>query len=66
MNKKYAQLALFLASTILFTACSVKQPTVVVPKISDIAELSTTANNNFIDQNKASKDFFQKFFIPWN
>ena len=64
MNKKYAQLALFLASMILFTACSVKQP-IIVPKHSDIAELSTTANNNFIDQNKASLDFFKKYFIPW-
>ena len=66
MNKKYAQLLLFLATTLLFTACSVKEPAIVVPQTSDITELSKTANDNFIDQNKASKDFFQKYFIPWN
>ena len=66
MNKKYAQLLLFLATTLLFTACSVKEPSIVVPQTSDITELSKTANDNFIDQNKASKDFFQKYFIPWN
>ena len=57
MNKKYAQLLLFLATTLLFTACSVKEPAIVVPQTSDITELSKTANDNFIDQNKASKDF---------
>jgi hypothetical protein len=66
MNKKYAQLLLFLATALLFTACSIKESAIVVPKTSDIAELSKTANDNFIDQNKASKDFFQKYFIPWN
>ena len=65
MNKKYTQLVLFLATTLLFTACSVKEP-IIVPKTSDIIELSKTANDNFIDQNRASKDFFQKYFIPWN
>ncbi len=64
MNKKYIQLVLFLASAILFTACSVKEP-LVVPKTSDIEILAKTANDNFINQNKASEDFFKKYFIPW-
>ena len=66
MNKKYKQILLFVATTLLFTACSVKDPSLVIPKTSDIVELSKTANDNFIDQNEASKDFFQKFFIPWD
>ena len=61
MNKKYIQLVLFLASAILFTACSVKEPIVAVPKTSDIEILAKTANDNFINQNKASEDFFKKY-----
>ena len=65
MQKIFKQLSLICLSAILFTACSVKEP-IIVPKTSDIIELSKTANDNFIDQNRASKDFFQKYFIPWN
>jgi hypothetical protein len=65
MNKKFTQLLLFLVTAILFTACSIKEP-IVIPKSSDISELSKTANDNFIDQNKATNDFFEKYFIPWN
>ncbi|MDZ7819484.1 MAG: SH3 domain-containing protein [Aliarcobacter sp.] len=66
MNKKYSQLLIFLATTLLFTACSVKEPAIVIPKTSDITELAKTANDNFIDQEKATKDFFKKYFKPWN
>ena len=64
MNKKYVQLVLILASTLLFTACSVKEP-IIALKNSDIEVLAKTANDGFIDQNKASEDFFKKHFIPW-
>lgn len=64
MSKKYIHLMLILASTILFTACSVKKPK-VIPQNSDIEQLAITANDQFIDQKKASEDFFEKYFIPW-
>ena len=66
MQKIFKQLSLICLSAILFTACSVKEPSIEQPKSSDIVELSKTANDNFINQNEASRDFFQKYFIPWN
>lgn len=65
MKKIFNQLILICLSTILFTACSIKEP-IVIPQTSDLTELSKTAKDDFIDQNKASKDFFEKYFIPWN
>ncbi len=66
MIKTYQQLLLFLATTLLFTACSVKAPTPTPIKNSDIEVLATTANDNAIDSTTASKDFFDRYFKPWN
>ncbi|MDD2896000.1 MAG: SH3 domain-containing protein [Aliarcobacter sp.] len=66
MIKKYQQLLLFLATTLLFTACSVKEPSFEPIKDNDIKVLATTANDNAIDSAKASKDFFERYFKPWN
>jgi hypothetical protein len=65
MKKIFKQLLLICLATVLFTACSIKEP-IVIPQTSDLAVLSETAKDNFIDQNKASKAFFDKYFIPWN
>lgn len=66
MIKTYQQLLLFLATTLLFTACSVKAPAPTPIKNSDIEVLATTANDNAIDSTTASKDFFDRYFKPWN
>lgn len=66
MLKKYQQILLILASTLLFTACSVKQPAPIPIKNSDIDVLASTANDNVIDSTTVSKDFFEKYFKPWN
>ena len=67
MQKIFKQLCLICLSAILFTACAVKEPsTIIQPKANDIIELSKTADDNFINQNEASRDFFEKYFITWN
>ena len=66
MIKSFKQLSLILLSTFLFTACSIKEPTAVIPKTDDLTELSKTANDDFLDQEKATKDYFDKYFKPWN
>lgn len=68
MIQIYKQLLLLLTTTLLFTACSTKEPSITVSPIknSDIEVLATTANDNAIDSTKASKDFFEKYFKPWN
>ncbi len=68
MLKIYKQILIFLAITLLFAACSVKEPIIEQPqpKISDLELLATTANDDSIDSQKASKDFFDKYFKPWS
>lgn len=68
MIKNLKNLTLVALSTLLFTACSIKEPTtsVVAPKNQDIVELSKKANDDFINQNKATKDYFDKYFRPWS
>jgi hypothetical protein len=68
MIKTYKKLLLILASTLLFTACSTKDVTIesTQAKISDIELLASTANDDSIDSQKASKDFFDKYFKPWS
>ena len=69
MFKIYKQILIFLGTTLLFTACSVKEAKLVEPtqiKTSDIELLATTANDDSIDSQKASKDFFDKYFKPWS
>lgn len=64
MIKSFKQLSLILISTLLFTACSMKEP--VSPKKDDLIELSKSANDYFINQNEATNDYFNKYFRPWN
>ena len=66
MIKSFKQLSLILLSTFLFTACSIKEPTAIIPKTDDLTELSKTANDDFLNQEKATKDYFDKYFKPWN
>ncbi len=68
MFKNYRQILIFLSATLLFTACSIKEPIIEQPqpKISDLELLATTANDDSIDSQKASKDFFDKYFKPWS
>lgn len=69
MFKIYKQILIFLGATLLFTACSVKEAKLIEPtqiKTSDIELLATTANDDSIDSQKASKDFFDKYFKPWS
>ena len=66
MIKSYKQILLILASALVFTACSIKEPTIIIPKTDDLSELSKTANDDFLDQEKATKDYFDKYFKPWN
>ena len=65
MSKSYSQILLILVITLLFSACSVKEPVLQV-KNSDIEVLATTANDNSFNSTEVSKDFFNKYFKPWN
>ena len=65
MIKNLKNLTLVALSTLLFTACSIKEP-IVIPKNQDIVELSNKADDDFINQNKATKDYFDKYFRPWS
>ncbi|QKF67022.1 NlpC/P60 family lipoprotein (SH3b1, SH3b2 type SH3 domains) [Arcobacter venerupis] len=62
---KYKQLLLLLASIILFTACSIKEP-IIQANNNDINNLAKQAKDDFMDQNKAANDYFSKYFKPWN
>jgi len=52
---------LLLLPLFLFTACSIKEPesTIITPQNDGLIELSKQANDKFIDQNNATKEFFQ-------
>ncbi len=56
---------LLLSTTLLFTACSVKEPIVKV-ETDDLNNTTKYANNNFMNQNKETNDYIKKYFIPWN
>jgi hypothetical protein len=62
---KYKQLLLLLASMMLFTACSIKEP-IIQANNSDINNLAKQAKDDFMDQNKAANDYFSKYFKPWS
>ncbi|MDD3054873.1 MAG: SH3 domain-containing protein [Aliarcobacter sp.] len=66
MSKSYKQILLILVITLLFSACSVKGPVLSQVKNSDIEVLATTANDNSFNSTEVSKDFFNKYFKPWN
>ena len=59
---------LLLLPLFLFTACSIKEPesTIITPQNDGLIELSKQANDKFIDQNNATKEFFSKYFKPWD
>jgi hypothetical protein len=56
---------LLLTTALLFTACSVKEPIVKIEK-SDLKNTTYLANDNFMNQNKATSKYMEKYFIPWN
>ena len=66
MSKSYKQILLILVITLLFSACSVKEPELSQARNSDIEVLATTANDNSFNSTEVSKDFFDKYFKPWN
>ena len=66
MSKSYKQILLILVITLLFSACSVKEPELSQARNSDIEVLATTANDNSFNSTEVSKDFFNKYFKPWN
>lgn len=66
MSKSYKQILLIFVITLLFSACSIKEPIVLQVKNSDIEVLATTANDNSFNSEIVSKDFFDKYFKPWN
>lgn len=65
MSKSYRQILLILVITLLFSACSVKEPVFSQARNSDIEVLATTANDNSFNSTVVSKDFFDKYFKPW-
>ena len=60
MSKSYKQILLILVITLLFSACSVKEPVLSQAKNSDIEVLATTANDNSFNSTEVLKDFFNK------
>ena len=61
----YKQFLFLCISTLLFTACSIKEP-IVQTKNSDIEILAKTANDDSFNSSLVTKDFFDKYFKPWN
>lgn len=55
---------LLLSTTLLFTACSVKEPIVKVEK-TDLKNTTKYANNNFMNQNKETSEYIKRYFKPW-
>lgn len=55
---------LLLSTLIFFTACSVKEP--VTGKMEDLEITTKLADNNFINQEKETKEYFEKYFRPWS
>jgi hypothetical protein len=55
---------ILLSTTLLFTACSVKEPIVKVEK-NDLKNTTKHANDNFIDQNIETNNYLKKYFKPW-
>jgi hypothetical protein len=55
---------LLLSTTLLFTACSTKEPIVKIEK-SDLKNTTDLANDNFMNQNKETSEYIKKYFTPW-
>ncbi|MCT7908813.1 SH3 domain-containing protein [Arcobacter lacus] len=66
MNNLFKYLFITIFSTILFTACTTKEVAIIEVKENDLTEFSKKANDNFINQEQATKDYFTKYFKPWD
>ncbi|PUE64559.1 C40 family peptidase [Arcobacter lacus] len=66
MNNLFKYLFITIFSTILFTACTTKDVAIIEVKENDLTEFSKKANDNFINQEQATKDYFTKYFKPWD
>ena len=55
---------ILLLTTLLFTACSVKEPIIKVEN-NDINKTTKYANDNFMNQNKETSEYIKKYFKPW-
>lgn len=69
MLKHIKLLSFTLFISLFLAACSTKN---IKPKIestipkTDLTTLSSSADDNFLNQEKASNDFFTKYFKPWS
>ncbi|WP_152018321.1 C40 family peptidase [Aliarcobacter butzleri] len=66
MNNLFKYLFITIFSTILFTACTTKEVVIIEVKENDLTEFSKKANDNFINQDQATNDYFIKYFRPWD
>lgn len=64
LYKKYSSLVLTLSSLFLFTACSVKEPIMI--NENELEKITIYAKDDFINQDEASKYFFERYFKPWD
>ncbi|MFW3327848.1 hypothetical protein ACN9JT_05310, partial [Aliarcobacter butzleri] len=62
MNNLFKYLFITIFSTILFTACTTKEVVIIEVKENDLTEFSKKANDNFINQDQATNDYFIKYF----
>lgn len=62
--KNLKTLYLIIISLFLFTACSQKEPLLLDEH--DLEKNTAYANDNFMDQNKQTQEFFNKYFKPWD
>ena len=53
-----------ICTTLLFTACSQKEPIVKLEK-NDLIKSTKLADNNFMNQNEESNKYLSKYFKPW-
>ncbi len=66
-NIKFVSFSLFIA--IFLAACTTKEIKIKQEfpvKTDDLTTLSNTANDDFINQEKATNEFLTKYFNPWN
>ena len=61
--KKISNL-LLLSTTLLFTACSTKEPIVKLEK-NVLKNTTIYANDNFMNQNKQSSEYIKRYFKAW-
>jgi len=61
---KKSTYTLLLLTTLLFTACSTKEPIIKIQK-NDLKNTTIYANDNFMNQNKETAEYIKKYFKPW-